>query len=259
MNRRTLICGLRTWIATLPASGHAQSQGRHFPWWAPWKDIPEVVVISTGDDDRLPAVREAVDFWNAEFSKLSSPFRFGSLAHVVGTVPTYGIRELRSSWREKIFTHVANILSQMAPTGDVIVALFNDIELGAFTAEIGNRQKVMVAISNFRAAAHTLPGDITRNVVAITRNVIAHELGHAIGLGHNDDPNTLMWGDARWWFGIPSEGFLPLTEGERITLFAMYPPTGRPKQPRRWMVDPPYPGWQPRPIGRWITESPPPT
>jgi hypothetical protein len=59
MNRRILICGLGSWIATMPASGHAQSQGRHFPWWASWKDIPEVVVISTADDDRLSAVREA--------------------------------------------------------------------------------------------------------------------------------------------------------------------------------------------------------
>jgi Matrixin len=248
MNRRTLICGLATWIATLPGSGHAQSQGRRYPWWVPWNDTPEVVVISAADDDRLPAVREAVDFWNAEFSKLGSPFRFGSLAHVVETVPAYGVSELRSSWETKTFTHVANILSQMAPTGDVIVALFNDIESGAFTSEIPDRQKVMVAISKFRL--HPLPG-------AATRNVVAHELGHALGLGHNDEANTLMSGKRRSWYSIPSEGFLPLTEGERITLFAMYPPTWRPKRPRKWMVDPPYPGWQPRQIGGWITESSP--
>jgi predicted Zn-dependent protease len=28
----------------------------------------------------------------------------------------------------------------------------------------------------------------------VARNVIAHELGHAIGLSHNDDPNYLMCG-----------------------------------------------------------------
>jgi hypothetical protein len=40
-------------------------------------------VISTESDYRLPAIREAVHFWNAELSKLGSPFRLGSLVHVV--------------------------------------------------------------------------------------------------------------------------------------------------------------------------------
>jgi predicted Zn-dependent protease len=31
----------------------------------------------------------------------------------------------------------------------------------------------------------------------VARNVIAHELGHAIGLSHNDDPNYLMCGRRR--------------------------------------------------------------
>jgi hypothetical protein len=59
MNRRTLIL----WAGKLDRD-YARVRpraitGQAFPWWASWKDIPEVVVISTADDDRLSAVREA--------------------------------------------------------------------------------------------------------------------------------------------------------------------------------------------------------
>jgi hypothetical protein len=83
MNRRTLISGLASLLAILPASSYAQpSHSSPYPW-APWKDIPAIAVVSAEDDYRLAAVREAVDFWNAELAKLGSPFRLGSLTHVV--------------------------------------------------------------------------------------------------------------------------------------------------------------------------------
>jgi hypothetical protein len=77
MNRRTLISGLASLLAILPASSYAQPSRRGPYPWAPWKDIPAIAVVSAEDDYRLAAVREAVDFWNAELAKLRQPVSIG--------------------------------------------------------------------------------------------------------------------------------------------------------------------------------------
>jgi hypothetical protein len=96
-------------------------------------------------DYRLPAIREAVHFWNAELSKLGSPFRLGSLVHVVvQAIPPGDLRDSADPLAARIRTGVAKILSQIAPTGDVIVLLSDDSNLKAFTQERPDLQKILV-------------------------------------------------------------------------------------------------------------------
>ncbi len=80
----------------------------------------------------------------------------------------------------------------------------------------------MVAISG-RQPIHKLKKTVD------PRNVIAHELGHVIGLGHNSDEAALMCGSTPWChFTAPADDFLPLTSQEKRKLLEMYPPSWRP-------------------------------
>jgi hypothetical protein len=234
MNRRTLICGLGSLAALLPAIGYAQSPRSDLLLWGlPWQHIPQVVVVSTESDSRLPAIGEAIDFWNAEFAKLGSAFRLGSPTHIDATIPRGNLPVLQAPLAEKVLSRMAKILSGMAPTGDVIVVLSNDADLRPFSQARPDFQKVIVAIPDLSA----YPGT-SRSVV---RNAAAHELGHAIGLGHNDDADTLMCGGAQCGFKAFSEWFLPITGKEKAKLLEMYPPNWEPKPSRKWITDPPYP------------------
>ncbi|MGE5303084.1 MAG: hypothetical protein ACM3TN_07120 [Alphaproteobacteria bacterium] len=184
-----------------------------------WQKVPTVVIAGNEQDPRVQLVVEAVHFWNQQLSEIGSGFRLGPVAFTKVIVPA---EELAARSRAVLSKEGALELTPvlMKIDGDLIVAL-SDGDFVSFTGPFLSDGRRLIGIRGYHLRPLTVPN--------VARNVIAHELGHAIGLGHNDDPNTLMCGrpapcrpDA---FRSNAERYFPLLGEEKQFLLKLYPPT----------------------------------
>ena len=174
-----------------------------------------LTVIARPNDPRLPAVREAVEFWNRTFGSLPTGFRLGAITRVDGNVPDEDLRDLSESTARGFWLRRHPEPFASFP-GDLLIVL-SDAEFVSFTARIGDR--MLVAIKNGVDPPLSLPN--------VLPNVIAHELGHAMGLEHNSDPTTLMCGRPAACrpaaFVSDAARMFPLTSADISRLRELYP------------------------------------
>jgi len=170
----------------LPLSCQAQEPARSATGGpvVPRAKVPAVVVVGACTDDaRLPLVRDAVAFWNRSFAELGSAFRLGPVSQADGAIPVDELRALHDRVLNRTGPTQSPPESIQGVPGDLIVAL-SDGDFISFAMRWPSLGKALVAIKSDRSWPLSLPN--------VARNVIAHEIGHAIGLGHNSDPTTLI-------------------------------------------------------------------
>ena len=179
------------------------------------------VVIITPDagDERITQTRDAVAFWNGTLSGLDLGVRLRETDLVVAT-------------ENRALENYARLISQRGgrfPQGTAgpqppreltdldadVVVLLSRQPLMPFAWPLTSSTGYFVAI---RAVEPRRPSDDK-----VLRNVIAHELGHTLGLTHNRATATLMCGPCSVVAGEdnPRE-WLPLTADDRARLRALH-------------------------------------
>jgi hypothetical protein len=181
-----------------------------------WDKPPTVVVVAAEGDPRVRLVDEAVDYWNRTFAELGSPFRLGPVSVRPGDIPAGELQAISTTILGGVRPEMP--ASVRALPGDLVVML-SEGDFVSFSVHWRAERRGLVAIRGQRLYPLTLPN--------VPRNLIAHELGHAIGLGHNADPKMLMCGRPAPCrpdiYRADTEHYFPLTDRERALLLQMYP------------------------------------
>jgi hypothetical protein len=187
-----------------------------------WDTIPTVAISAAANDPRVQTVLEAVEYWNTTLAGLGTTFRIGAVSRTDEIVPSEYLEKLSDALLTgRPLPKPPEVLREI--DADLIVAL-SDGNFVSFSTAFRPGAKVLVGIRSDKR--------YPLNLSNVARNVIAHELGHVIGLGHNNDRTKLMCGRPAPCrpeeFRSSVARFFPLSEEEKTFLLKLYPASWRP-------------------------------
>ncbi len=174
------------------------------------------VVGADGNDPRWRAVAEAVEFWNQQLADAGVSVRLGPIARLVQPVPDDALRQLSGLAVSGRFAgDIPQELERVQ--GEIVVAL-STADLISFGLQWSPARKGLIGLRRADIPPMSLPN--------VLQNVVAHEVGHVLGLRHNSDPATLMCGRPAPCrpplFASDTNHFFPLTDADRAVLGARW-------------------------------------
>lgn len=181
-------------------------------------ELSIVVLVPTVHDDRLEPSSQAIAFWNDRLAELGVETGLSAPTVVVNSPVARSLENYARQVATRAVGLPGGAYEPAPPTdltdleGDIIVLLSRqDIMSYAWPMPRVSPPRYFVVIRAVRGPY--------RNDPMVSRHVVAHELGHALGLDHNAEPHTLMCGPCQPLTAEPdATGFLPLTDGDRNRL-----------------------------------------
>ena len=178
-----------------------------------------VILAYDTNDVRLPMALDAVKFWNEVVADLGLNVRLVEeiliASPITRALENYARSISQRAGRLRGGPGEPDAPGEIADLGAEAVLLLSRQDLMSFAWPLPRRPGHFVAIEEDRTAMATNPN--------IARNIIAHEIGHTLGLRHNRDPTTLMCGPCRTHeLAADRPHYMRLTERDHRRLIERY-------------------------------------
>ena len=178
-----------------------------------------VIIAYDTNDVRLPMALDAIAFWNDVMEDLGLDVRLVEELHIASPITraleNYARSISQRAGRLRSGPGEPDAPVEVTDLGVEAVLLLSRQDLMSFAWPLPRYPGHFVAIEEDRTAMAINPN--------IARNIIAHEIGHTLGLRHNRDPTTLMCGPCRTHeLAADRPEYMRLTERDHRRLIERY-------------------------------------